>query len=463
MRSSWHSLDRVEVTFDDERLVANAGLIAPASVAQHLGLPEIFAARVDLGDGPGRANVGDKAMTVIHAVLAEADSIDGCDVLRSGSTAAVLGHVVLAPSTIGTFLRSFSWGHARQLDAVAGEALARAWHSGASPADRTGPLTIDLDSSIHETYGFQKQGGIRGYTYVRGYHPLYAIAADDGQVLHSRLRGGNSHTARGAVGFLAETFQRVRAAGATGQLMVRADSGFYSAKLVQACQAADVRFSITVKLYKNVHAVISTIPEQAWKPIPYWLEDGADVAAIDWQAFKSRTEEGIPCRLVVRRTRPTPGSQLAMIAQYSYHAFITDRHGDPVELDAWHRAHANCENAIRDLKYGVGLNHLPSGRFGANAAWLTLNVIAHNLSRWTARVGGIHIENPAATAKDTPARQHDRRTFVTTDTLRRRYLAIPGRVATSARRVYLHLPSRWPWAEQCQAVLDAIRSVELVT
>ena len=202
MRSSWHSLDRVGVTFDDERLVANAGLIAPASLAQHLGLRHLFEERVDLGDAPGRAKVGHKAMTVIHAVLAEADSIDDCDVLRAGSTAAILGHVVSAPSTIGTFLRSFSWGHARQLDAVAGEALARAWQAGAGPADRSGPLTIDLDSSLHETYGFQKQGGLRGYTYVRGYHPLYAIAADDGQVLHSRLRGGNAHTARGAVGFL---------------------------------------------------------------------------------------------------------------------------------------------------------------------------------------------------------------------------------------------------------------------
>jgi hypothetical protein len=402
-------------------------------------------------------------MTVIHAVLAEADSIDGCDVLRAGSTAALLGHVVLAPSTIGTFLRSFSWGHARQLDLVAGEALARAWAAGAGPADRSGPLTIDLDSSIHETYGMQKEGGSRGYTYVRGYHPLYAIAADNGEVLHSRLRGGNSHTARGAVGFLAETFRRVRAAGATGQLMIRADSGFYSAKVVQACQAADVRYSITVKLYKNVHAVISTIAEDAWRPIPYWLEDGADVAAIDWHAFRSRTDEGIPCRLVVRRTRPTPGSQLALIAEYSYHAFMTDRDGDPINLDAWHRAHADCENAIRDLKYGVGLNHFPSGRFGANAAWLTLNVLAHNLSRWTVRIGGVDTDIPAAPSEATTHRHPNSKTFVTTATLRRRYLAMPGRIASSARRLTLHLSTRWPWAEQFLDMLDCIRSIELAT
>jgi len=474
MRTSCHSLDRVEATFDDERLVANAGLIAPASVAQHLGLKEVIDERVDLGEAPGRANVGHKAMTVIHAVLAGAEFIDGCDVLRAGSTAAVLGHAVAAPSTIGTFLRSFSWGHARQVDAVAAEMLGRAWATGAGPDDLAGEFTIDVDSSIHETYGLQKQGGSRfGYTQVRGYHPLYAIAGEDGEVLHCRLRGGNCHTARGADGFLAETFSRVRAAGVTGPLKMRGDSGFYSKKVVAACQRAGANWSITVKLYPNIHAAISTIPDDAWKPIPYWLDDGADVAAIDFAAFKAhKTDPGVACRLVVRRTKPTPGSQLALLVDWSYHAFIADLDGDPVELDAWHRAHANCENAIRDLKYGVGLNHLPSGRFGANAAWLALNVLAHNLSRWTVRIGGIDTVPAAGIADQDPALignpNHDqparptRKSFVTTDLLRRRYLAIPGRLARSARQLTLHLPARWPWADQFNTMLETIRSVELV-
>jgi hypothetical protein len=470
MRSSWHSLDRIGVTFDDERLVANAGLIAPASVAQHLGLKQLVDERVDLGDAPGRANVGHKAMTVIHAVLAGAEFIDGCDVLRAGATEAVLGHRVLAPSTIGTFLRSFSWGHARQLDVVAGELLARAWAAGAGP-ELTGPFTIDVDSSIHETYGLGKEGGSRfGYTQVRGYNPLYAMAANGGEVLHCRLRGGTAHSGRGAVGFLAETFARVRAGGVTGPLLVRADSGFYSAKVVRACQRAGAGWSITVKLYRRVHAAISTIPEEAWQPIPYWLDDGAEVAVMDWAAFTSRAAEGIPCRLVVRRVRPTPGSQLALMADYTYHAFITDRAGDPVELDAWHRAHATCENTIKDLKYGVGLNHLPSGRFGANAAWLACNVIAHNLSRWTVRIGGLDrhiIPRPDATLTQapgqTPADPATRNSFVTTDTLRARYLTIPGRLARSARRLNLHLPTSWPWADQFNHTLAAIRSVQLVT
>ena len=305
-------LDRVGVDFDDEHLVANAGLIAPASLAQHLGLRELIEDRVDLGDAPGRANVGHKAMTVVHAVLVGADSIDDCEVLRSGATAAVLGHAVLAPSTIGTFLRSFSWAHARQLDSVAAEATVRAWAAGAGPAGSAEPFTIDMDSSVHETYGLQKEGATRfTYTHVRGYHPLYAMAGDDGEVLHSRLRGGSSHTARGAAGFLAETFSRVRAGGVSGPLKMRADSGFYSKKVVDACKKAGVGFSITVKLYKNVHAAISKIPEDAWTPIPYWLEQGADVAAIDWHAF-GPGPKGVDCRLVVRRVRPTPGSHLLL-------------------------------------------------------------------------------------------------------------------------------------------------------
>lgn len=463
-------LDRVAVTFDDERLVANAGLVAPASLAELLELKQLVDERVDLGDAPGRANAGRKAMTVIHAVLAGADSIDDCDILRAGATAAVLGHVVAAPSTIGTFLRSFSWAHARQLDAVAGAVLARAWAAGAGPDDLDGEFTIDVDSSIHETYGTLKEGGGRfGYTQVRGYHPLYAFAGVDGEVLHCRLRGGNAHTARGAVSFLSETVNRVRAGGVTGPLKMRADSGFYSAKVVAACQRAGVAWSITAKLYPNLHAAISTVPDDAWKPIPYWIEDGAEVAAIDWAAFRSRTEEGIACRLVIRRVRPTPGSQLALLVEWSYHAFITDLDGDPVALDAWHRAHANCENAIRDLKYGVGLNHLPSGRFGANAAWLALNAIAHNLSRWLARIGGLDTDTAETNViSDDPGtegalRRPNRKSFVATETLRRRYLAIPGRVAHSARRTTLHLPARWPWAEQFTAALDAIRSLRLVT
>lgn len=437
---SCHSLDRVDVTFDDEHLVANAGLMLPATLAQHLGVRALFDEHVDLGDAAGRANVGHKAMTLIHSALAGGDCIDDADALRAGDTQAVLGHMVLAPSTLGTFLRSFSWGHARQLDKVSGALLKRAWAAGAGPGDE--PLTIDVDSSIHETYGLAKQGGTRfTYNHVRGYHPLYAVAGGTGDVLHVRLRGGNAHAGRGAASFLIETFNRVRSAGSTGALILRADSGFYSRSVVDACVQADVRFSITAKLHKGgVHKAIDAIEESAWAAIPYFL-DGADVAETTYQPFGSK---GRPCRLIIRRVRPTPGSQLAMFVKFSYHAFITDRPGETLELEADHRRHADVENTIRDLKYGVGLNHLPSGRFGANAAWLALNVMAHNLARFSTRLGlGENV--------------------ITTETLRRRYLTVPGRISRSARRRTLHLPARWPWAERFIIALRRHREVVLVT
>jgi hypothetical protein len=437
---SSHSLDRVAVTFDDGRLVANAGLIAPATLAQHLGLRELFETFVDLGDAPGRANVGHKAMTVIHSALAGGDSIDDCDVLRAGATQAVLGHGVLAPSTIGTFLRSFTWGHCRQIDKVAGEVLARAWAAGAGPGDA--PVTIDVDSSICETYGLAKQGGAKfTYNHVRGYHPLFSVIAGTGDVVHSRLRGGNAQTTRGAASFLVETFNRVRAAGASGALVLRADSGFYTRYVVGACLRADVRFSITAKLHKGgIHTAIAAIDESAWAPIPYFL-DGAAVAETTYRPFGAK---GRPYRLIVRRVRPTPGSQLALFAEFTYHAFITNRQGQTLALEADHRRHAEIENTIRDLKYGVGLNHLPSGRFGANAAWLALNVTAHNLARWTSRIGLGE-------------------TIVATDTIRRRHLAMPGRITHSARNLTLHLPQRWPWADAFNACLTNLRAVRLVT
>jgi Transposase DDE domain group 1 len=435
---SLHTLDRLDVIFDDEHLVADAGLVLPATLAQHLELRELIDDSVDLGDAPGRANVGHKAMTLIHSALAGGDCIDDADALRAGDTEAVLGHGVLAPSTLGTFLRSFTWGHARQLDRASGELLARAWMAGAGPDDE--PVTIDVDSTICETYGLAKQGGVFGHTKVRGYHPLLAAIAGTGDVVHTRLRGGNANSGRGGGGFLTETFNRIRAAGATGPVTLRADSGFYARRVVDACRNADARFSITVKLSKGLRQVIAEIPEDAWRAIPYFL-DGADVAETTYRAFGKTQPE---LRLIVRRVRPTPGTQLALFVEFSYHAFITDRVGSTLELEGDHRRHADIENTIRDLKYGVGLNHLPSGRFGANAAWLALNVIAHNLGRWVGRIG---LDEPLITHK----------------TLRRRYLQLPGRLTRSARRATLHLPQRWPWHEPFLNALANLRAVVLVT
>ena len=327
--------------------------------------------------------------------------------------ASVLGCTVKAPSTLGVFLRSFSWGHVRQLDRLSRKLLARAWAAGAGPG--AAPFTIDLDSTLCETYGLAKEGARQpGYTGARGYHPLLAVAAGTGEVLMARLREGRANTARGAAHFLRETVARVRDAGAPGQLTVRADSGFYNHAVVAVCRKQDVRFSITIRQQPNVRTLIEAIPEADWTPV----------------------------RLIVRRVKPTPGSQLALFVTYSYHAFISDRAGELGELEADHRRHAEVENAIRDLKYGVGLNHLPSGRFAANAAWLAVQVIAHNLARWTARLGldeGI----------------------VTTRTLRRRYFALAGRLTHSARRWTLHLAKRWPWAGRWTAALARLWALPL--
>lgn len=437
MRSS-HSLDRLDVTFDDDHAVADAGLVLPATLAQHLGLRVLFEECVDLGDAPGRANVGHKAMTLIHSALADGDCIDDADGLRAAETVSVLGHAVLAPSTLGTFLRSFTWGHARQLDRVSGQLLGRAWAAGAGPGAQ--PVTIDVDSTICETYGLAKQGGVFGHTKVRGYHPLVSVIAGTGDVVHCRLRGGNANTARGAGSFLTETFNRARAAGATGPITLRADAGFYSHNVINACRTSNARFSVTAKLHPALRSAITAIDDHAWVEIAYFL-DGAAVAETTYRPFGHDQPD---VRLIVRRVRPTPGSQLALFVEFSYHAFITDRTGAMLELEADHRRHAEIENAIRDLKYGVGLNHLPSGRFGANAAWLGLNVIAHNLSRWVARIGlG---EN-----------------LITHKTLRRRYFALPGRLTRSARQPILHLPKRWPWATHFATALDHLRAVVIVT
>ena len=217
----------------------NAGLLLPVTLAQHLGLRELVDHHLDLGGAPGRANTGDKMLTLVASALAGGDCIDDADALRAGGTVSVLGCMVKAPSTLGTFLRSFRWGHVRQLDRVSRQLLARAWQAGAGPGD--GPLTIDLDSTICETYGLAKEGARHhGYTGKRGYHPLLAIAAGTGDVLMSRLREGRANTARGAAHFLRETVGRVRYGGATAQLTVRADSGFYGHTVVSAPHVSQV-------------------------------------------------------------------------------------------------------------------------------------------------------------------------------------------------------------------------------
>jgi hypothetical protein len=348
-----------------------------------------------------------------------------------------------APSTIGSWLRAFKWSNVREFDAVTRELLARLWAAGAGPADPAGPLTFDLDSTICPVYGRGKQGAGFGYTKVRGYHPQLATLAETGQVLFSRLRGGPAGAARGAKSLLTETISRLRHAGATGPLTVRADSAFYSRAVLSTARKFGVRFSVTVRQDKKIRAAIEAIPESVWVPIPYWLStpevSGADVAETGYTCF-AHTRDAIEVRLVVRRVRPTPGSQLALFTDWDYHAMVTDRPGDVLEVEAEHRRHAVVEQSIAELK-SAGLAHLPSGRFMANAAWLALAVIAHNLGR---AVGALANMARATTA-----------------TLRRRLFAIPGRLVHTARRLHLRLPANWPWAGAFRTALNSINALPM--
>ena len=424
--------DRIGVVFDDHRLVANAGLLLPATLAQHLGLRELVDHHLDLGCASGRANTGDKLLTLVASALAGGDFIDDADALRAGGTVGVLGCVVKAPSTLGTFLRSFRWGHVRQLDRVSRQLLARAWAAGAGPGDL--PLTIDLDSTICETYGLDKEGA-RHHNYIgaRGYHPLLAIAAGTGDVLMSRLREGRANTARGAAHFLRETVGRVRYGGASGQLTVRADSGFYAHALVAVCREMGVRFSITIRQHKGLRELIEAIPEQDWTPIPYWMDGAADVAETTYAAFAKPDiyeylEERhvlyairLPGNEVLQREiapllrRPVgrpPKRPVILYDDFWYRAGSWDRARRVVAKVEWHRGElfprvgfivtnmtagpegavrfyngrGTAEQWIKEGKYALNWTRLSCHRFVANRVRLSLFVLAYNLGNFLRRL-----------------------------------------------------------------------------
>ena len=426
--SSSRSAGRVDVIFDDDHAVANAGLLLTATLADRLGIIELANDLIDLGDRPGASLPGRKVMTLVQSMVAGGDCIDDVAVLRSGSTEKVLGHKAMAPSTCGTFLRSFTFGHVRQLDRLAEAVMTRAWQAGAGPDAE--PMTMDVDSTICEVHGHQKQGVRFGYTKVRGLHPLLATRADTGEVLHTRMRKGSANSGRGAERFVNELVARVRRAGAAGQLTLRADSGFWSAKTIAACRRLHVQFSITVSQHDVIRRAIAAIDDDSWVDIGYTDSGQAQVAETVYKDM----------RLVVRRTRLI-GKQASLWPDWRNHAFVTDRGGTAVDLDADHRRHAVVELAIRDLKEGAGMAHCPSGKFNANSAWLVLSALAHNLLRWTAHLG-VGTNGP-----------------IVAKTLRRQLITLPGRLTRTARRRQLHLPRRWPWRHQFLAAAVHLRNL----
>jgi hypothetical protein len=425
-------LDGVEVEFDDERVVCDAGIALVATLASRLGIEALAGELVRLRrDRPGAANAGRKVMALLYAMVLGADSIDDTAVLRSGRTGRLLGGWIAAPSTLGTFLRAFTFGHVRQLDALLGRSLERAWKAGAGPgADR---LVIDVDSFVGEVCGRLKQGAGYGYTRVLGYHPLLATRADTRETLHIRLRKGSANTQKGIKRFCDELIARVERAGATGVKLLRADSGFWNNKVLERLERAGWQYSIGVRMIKTVRAAVEAIDEDAWQPIDYPDEGEAQIAET---VYGER-------RLIVRRTRLV-GAQAELWPDWRHFCLISNRDEDLALVEAEHREHAVVEQVITDLKEQA-LAHFPAGHFYANSAWTVLAALAHNMLRWTQLLG----------LPDTTVRA--------ARTLRRRLLTVPGRLTRHARGWTLHLPARWPWHNDYNRALNRIRALPGVT
>jgi hypothetical protein len=422
-------LDGLRVAFDDERAVSEAGIALAATLAARLGI-EVLAERfVRLPrDRPGAASAGRKVMTLIYAIALGADSIDDCELLRAGRLGRLLGGWIAAPSTVGTFLRAFTFGHVRQLDRVLAEALTRAWRAGAGPGEER--LVVDVDSFVGEVHGYQKQGAAFGYTRQRGYHPLVAARAETRELLHLRLRKGSAHSQRGILRFTDELIARVSRAGANGVKLFRADSGFWNAKLCAKLEKAGWLYSIGVRMTKPVRELVEQISDDAWTTIGDYPDIGE--AQIAETVLDDR-------RLIVRRVR-TLAAQPELFPSWQHYPFLTNRDEPILLVEAEHRGHAVIELVIRDLK-DQALAHFPSGQFNANSAWTVIAALAHNLLRWTELLG-----QPGSSVR--AAR-----------TLRRRLLSLPGRLTHHAGRWTLHLPARWPWQQDFVEALGRIRAL----
>jgi hypothetical protein len=367
-------------------------------------------------------------MAPIFAMVLGAEGIDDCELVRAGETRRLLGGWMPAPSTLGTFLRAFTFGHVRQLDALLGEALVRAWRAGAGPGE--GRLVIDVDSFVGEVYGRLKRGAAYGYTRVLGYHPILATRADTREVLHIRLRKGSANTQKGMLRFCEELIARVTRAGAGGAKLLRADSGFRNTKVLKRLEQAGWQYSIGVRTQKGIRAAVAQIEESAWQTIEdYPKEREAQIAETTYGGR----------RLIVRRTRLVE-PQAQLWPDWRHFAFLTNRTEDITVVEAEHRDHAVVEQVTVDLK-DQALVHFPSREFNANGAWIVLGALAHNLLRWTQLIGP-----PTSTVR--AAR-----------TMRRRLLHIAGRPTRHGRAWTLHLPARWPWQGDYLAALARIRAL----
>lgn len=440
-----HTRAAVAATFDDPNLVSHAGLVPVMRLAHDAGLGERADRLVRLGGDSRGANAGAKISSIVAGMAAGADSIDDLDVIRHGAFPKLF-EGVRAPSTLGSFLRHFSFGHVRQVDAVGAEVLVALNQRCPNVLPGIDQLAfVDIDAKITEVYGPGKEGVGFGYTHQRGLNFLVVTLttplAGHPVILTTRLRGGNTDGRRGAASILTQALRLARRLGATGTLIVRADSAFYTGRIVAAIRKAGARFSITAQHNSSVTTAIQTISEQAWQQITYpraihdpdtdqWYS-AAEIAETGYTAFTHATDNpgrAATARLVVRRVHigtntDPPG---ALFPVYRYHAVFTNSGFDLPTTEAQHRDHAIIEQVLADLNDSA-LAHLPSGRFAANAAWLALAALSHNLLRAAGTLASIH---------------HAR---ARTATIRHHLIAVAARVSRSARRVTLHLPINWPW------------------
>jgi hypothetical protein len=446
VRSS-HSAARVGAAFDDPNLVADAGLVPLVRLAERAGLPGLVSDTVKITDAgnAGGANAEAKVMTVVAAMAAGADSIDDVDRLRHTGMRAVFGDV-RAPSTVGTFLRSFTHGHALQLHAVQRRLLAALARQAPLLPGVDQVVFVDIDPTHKRVYGSAKQGAEIGrFKGVRTLHPLVATISTPlarPVIAGVRLRRGKAADVRGAARFVAEALATAAETGATGTTIVRADSKFYTADVVAACRRHGAHFSLSTGINPSIRAAIAEIADTAWRPIRYprAIEDPdtgeliseAEVAEVPYTAFTGRPKaQQIMGRLIVRRVvdRAKPavhGEQGELFCVYRYHPIFTDSPFETVPAETDHRQHAVIEQVIADGKGGP-LAHLPSGKFHANAAWVILWAMAHNLLRAAGCLSSVF---------------HAK---ATTATLRTHLICLPARLARSARRITVHLPEHWPW------------------
>jgi hypothetical protein len=444
-------------TFDDPNLVSCAGLAPVLALAERAGLQRLTAEHVRI-DKPGGRLVDLKIPALVAGMVAGADCIDDMDLLRHGGMDRLFAGA-RAPSTLGTFLRTFTFGHVRQLDAVASRLLINL--AGQAPLLPGGAelAYIDVDDTVRQTFGYAKQGAGRGYTGVKGLNALLTTISTPSSapvIAAVRLRRGSTNSVKGAHRLVADALVTAKAAGASGLRVLRADSAFYSHDVIAAARRNTSRFSITARCDSAVRKAIAAIDDDAWTPIKYtnaifdedqqrWIS-AAEVAEIPYTAFTSKAKaKQVSARLIVRRVPDlNPANQSELFTAYRCHAVFTDSPLPMLEAERAHRAHAIIEQVIADLKNGP-LAHLPSGHFWANSAWLVCAAMAFNLTRATGTLASpIHAR-------------------ATTGTIRTQLINVPARLARSARRLTLHLPAGWPWEHGWRRLLASSTGPPLAT